>query len=73
MSYRLCRNNYKYLGLLFDEYVAFNNSIKMLAESAGRALGAIVAKFKHTKDIGYNAYTKLYECGVRSSNFRLCG
>ncbi len=35
----------------------------MSAESAGRALWAKVAKFKHTKDIGYNAYTKLYECG----------
>ncbi len=50
---------YKYLGLLFDEYITFNDSIKMLAESAERALGAIVAKFKHTKDIGCNAYTNL--------------
>ena len=26
--------------------------------------GNIVAKFTHTKDIRYNAYTKLYECGI---------
>ncbi len=43
---------YKYLGLLFDKYVTFNDSIKMLVESAGRALGAIAAKFKHTKNKG---------------------
>ncbi len=49
---------------MIDEYVTFNDSIKMLAESAGRAFGAIVAKFKHTKGIGYNAYRKLYECGI---------
>ncbi len=30
---------YKYLGLLFDEYVTFNDSIKMLVTSAGRAFG----------------------------------
>ncbi len=49
---------YKYLGLLFDEYVTFYNSIKMLAESVGRALLAVAAKFKHTNDIDYNAHTK---------------
>ena len=36
----------------------------MLAESVGRALGATLAKFKHTKDIEYKAYTKLHECRV---------
>ncbi len=42
---------YKYLGLLFDEFVTFEEAVKVLTDSAGRALGAILAKFKHVRDI----------------------
>ncbi len=55
---------YKYLGLLFDEFVTFEEAVKVLSDSAGRALGGIIAKFKHVRDIGYKTYTKLYDCGV---------
>ncbi len=55
---------YKYLGLLFDEFVTFEEAVKVLTDSAGRALGAILAKFKHVRDIWYKTYTKLYDCEV---------
>ncbi len=38
--------------------------LKVLSDSAGGALGAIIAKSKHVRDIGYRTYTKLYDCGV---------
>ncbi len=55
---------YKYLGFLFDGFVTFDEAVKVLSDSAGRAPGAIIAKFKHVRDIGYKTYTKLYDCGV---------
>ncbi len=57
-------NVYQYLGLLFDEFGTFDEAVKVLSGSAGRALGAIIGKFKHVRDIGYKMYTKLYDCGV---------
>ncbi len=51
---------YKYLGLLFDECVTFNDSIKMIAECWKSSGDNIVSKFKHTKDIRYNAYMQSY-------------
>lgn len=50
--------------LLFDEFAAFDEAVIVLSDSAGRALGAIAAKFKTTMDTGYKTYTKLYDCGV---------
>ena len=35
---------YKYLGCCIDEYLDFNFTVKMQADSAGRALGSIVTK-----------------------------
>ncbi len=42
---------YKYLDLLFDEFVTFDEAVKVLSDSAGRDLGAIIAKFTHVRDI----------------------
>ena len=39
-------------------------SDKILAESASRALGGIISKFKMLKDCGYKTYTKLFDSGV---------
>ncbi len=55
---------YKYLGLVFDEFLDFNVTAGTLADSAGRALGAIYSKFKILKGLGYKTYTKMYETGV---------
>ena len=38
----------------------------MLLESASRALGGVINKFKTLKDCGYKTFTKLFETGVLS-------
>lgn len=55
---------YKYLGIIMDEYLNFNSCSKTLADSGGRALGSIISKCKLIKDIGFRSYSKMYECGV---------
>ena len=55
---------YKYLGIILDEYLNFNTCSKSLADSGGRALGAIISKFKYMKDVGFMSYSKMYESGV---------
>ncbi len=57
-------DRYKYLGIVFDEHLDYNVTAAVLADSAGRALGAIYNKFKLNKGFGYSTYTKLYESGV---------
>ena len=57
---------YKYLGIIFDEHLTFNECEKVLSDAAGRALSSIISKFKSFKDIGYHTFTKLYETGVLS-------
>ncbi len=38
--------------------------IKILADSAGRALESVVSKFKICKDLGYFTYSQLYDAYV---------
>ena len=57
---------YKYLGVLFDEYLSFEQNAKLLAESAGRALGAIRYKLKYLKECGFLSFNTLFDCGVLS-------
>ena len=56
---------YKYLGLVFNEFYEMGKTVEFLSSSAGRALGAIIAKFRQYKDVGYNTFTKLYESCVK--------
>ena len=55
--------NYKYIGVYFDDFLTFDEiqRVSVLSESASRALGGIIAKFKN---IGYRTYTKMYEAAV---------
>jgi len=55
---------YKYLGVYMDENLTYNDCINSLSESAGRALGSIIGKFKRFKDIGYRTFCKLYSSCV---------
>ncbi len=55
---------YKYLGLIFDYELNFTSTAGVLADSAGRALGAICSKFRSIKGLGYETYTKMYHTGV---------
>ena len=57
-------SEYKYLGIIIDEHLKFDSCISALASAAGRALGAIISKFKELKNVGYHTYTKLYNNGV---------
>ena len=57
-------NEYKYLGVILDEHLTFEACSKTLADSGGRALGAIISKFKEYKDLGYKTFTKLFDACV---------
>ena len=53
-------NCYKYLGLPLYEDMDFQKTAKMLADSASRAMGALISKFKSCKFMKYKTYTKLF-------------
>ena len=61
-----CVKYYKYLGVCVDEFLKYDKCSVILAESASRALGGIIAKFKKFKDCGYNTFTRLFNTGVLS-------
>ena len=39
-------SGYTYLGVLLTEHLDFNQTVKVVAQSANRALGSIIAKYK---------------------------
>jgi hypothetical protein len=49
-----------HLGLLLNEYLDYNITAKHVAQSAGRALGLLIAQFKKSGVLHFNVYTKLY-------------
>jgi hypothetical protein len=57
-------DNYKYLGVTFDEHLTFSTNANILAGAAGRALGALIAKYKTNVNMGYGTYGTLYESCV---------
>ena len=57
-------NTYKYLGMLFDAHLSFENGVETLATASGRALGSLINKHKTLKDMHFNTYTSLYNTGV---------
>ena len=57
-------SSYKYLGVIFDDFLDYIKTVTMLAESTGRALGSIYNKNKTNKGFVYSIYTILYESGV---------
>ena len=59
-------NTYKYLGSTLDEFLNFNKTSETQAESAGRALGALITKTIKNGGFPYSIYTMLYECLVCS-------
>ena len=59
-------DKYKYLGIYLDEHITFEHCSKVLSESAGRALGGIINRFKSLRDVGFGTFDKMYETGVMS-------
>ena len=59
-------SHYKYLGVIFDEHLTFNENAATLADSALRALGGIRFKLKSLKEFGYNSFNTLFKSCVLS-------
>ena len=57
--------SYKYLGVIFDEFMEFNECAKTLSDSGGRALGALISRFKEFRDLGFKAFMTLLNSGVQ--------
>jgi len=55
---------YKYLGIIINEYLNYEITATTLAGAAGRALGGIISKFKSFKNVGFQTFSKLYHSGV---------
>ena len=52
-------DRYKYLGVVLNEHLNFNVTADILADSSGRALGAVIGKSKHLKDLSYACLHKI--------------
>ena len=57
-------SKYKYLGVIFDQHLDYKVTAETLAGAGGRALGAILAKYKKLNGLGYSTFTKLYNACV---------
>ena len=55
---------YKYLGVVFHEHMDFIECANHLADAAGRALGAVISKFRKLKNISFLPFTKLFNAMV---------
>ncbi len=51
----------KYLGLVFSEFLDYRQMAKLLAQSAHRALGLLVAKSNSHGDMPFTCFSKLYD------------
>ena len=56
--------NYKYLGIILDEHLDFDECITTLSSSASRALSAIINKYNVYKNFSFNIYLQLYNTNV---------
>jgi len=54
-------DRYRYLGLVLDEHLNYNSTAKVVAQSATRALGLVIAKSKQSGGMEYNVFKKLYD------------
>ncbi len=50
-----------YLGLTLSEHLDYNVMVKVVAQSASRALGLLIAKYKSIGGMPYDFFTKLYD------------
>jgi hypothetical protein len=55
---------YKYLGIVINEFIDYNVIAQILADAANRALGSIINKYKKINGLGYYTYTKLFQSAV---------
>ncbi len=55
---------YKYLGLVLNEFLHFNITAQVLSDAANRALGSIINKYMTINGLGYYTCTRLFQSGV---------
>jgi len=55
---------YKYLGLIFYQFLTYNASVEAMSAAGGRALSQIITKFKILKNVGFRTFTSLFDSGV---------
>ena len=60
----ICQS-YKYLGLVLNEFLGYNITCKIIAQSANRTLGVLIAKSKAYGGMPYDCYTKLFNAIVQ--------
>ena len=58
--------SYRYLGATLDEFLNFNKTAEVQAESAGRALGLLITKTIKNGGLPFSIYTMLFDCTVCS-------
>lgn len=59
-------DKYRYLGLVLNEHLDYSVTAKYVAQSATRALGLLISKFKQMGGMPYDVYTKLFDSTVWS-------
>ena len=57
-------DKYMYLGLLLTEHLDYNVSAKSVAQSASRALGLLIARYKTMGGMSFAVFSKLYNSTV---------
>ena len=57
---------YKCLGLHIDEFLNLNTNSEHIANSASRALGGVISKFRSLKNVSFHTYKTLYNSSVLS-------
>ena len=58
-------NEYKYLGIVINEFLDFEVAAKHLSIKASKALGSLLSKFYHNNGMPLKTYKKLYEACIR--------
>ncbi len=53
-------SEYKYLGVMLNEYLNFNVTADVLSKASVRALGALINKFYTMRDMGFKTYHFIY-------------
>ena len=69
-NFQCCENKidivsqYKYLGVILDEFLSFDECASVLAQAGGRGLGAVISKFRSLNGCNYHTFYTLYNSCV---------
>ena len=57
-------DRYSYLGITLTEFLDYDITAKIIAQSASRALGLLIAKYKNMGGMPFDVFTKLFDALV---------